>query len=311
MHPHATRLSGLIAATYTPMKPDGSIWEAQIEPMVQHLAALGVDGLYVCGSTGEGISLTTAERCLVAEHFIAAAKPHRLPVAVQVGHNSLREARSLAFEAQQMGADVVSANAPSYFKVQDVGLLTECMAEVASGAPDLPFYYYHIPHLTGSSVGVLDFLESATERMPNLAGVKYTAPTIHEYHACLQWGAERYDVLWGSDEMLLSALAVGATAAIGSTYNISAPLYRRVINAFASGQHESAREWMLRAVEMIRIIYRYPFHSAMKCILAMQGVECGQCRLPQARIDESDAKKLKADLERIGFFEWTRPDQAE
>ena len=84
-------LSGLIAATFTPMRPDGSLNLAMAKPIVDHLIHSGVSGLYVCGSTGEGPLLTTDERKETAAAYVEAAAG-RLPVVVQVGHSSVVEA---------------------------------------------------------------------------------------------------------------------------------------------------------------------------------------------------------------------------
>ena len=301
-----TNLTGLIAATYTPMHADGSVNVDQIPKMVAHLRAMQVEGLYVCGSTGEGISLTSDERRRVAEAYVQASGD--LPVVVQVGHNSMFEAAELAAHAQEIGADAVSANAPSYFKVTDVETLVGCMAELAKGAPNLPFYYYHIPHLTGAAMDMVSFLDEAKDAIPTLAGIKYTAPTVYGFQECVEYDDGRFTALWGSDEMLLSALAVGGKGAVGSTYNIAAPLYQRMIKCFEQGDMQSAREWMSKAVLMVRTIFRYPFQSASKAILEMQGVECGQCRLPLGSITSEQKRKLRDDLKSIGFFEWTQPE---
>lgn len=300
------RLTGLIAATYTPMHEDGSLRLEQVPPMVDLLERAGVNGLYVCGSTGEGMSLSGDERRAVAEAYVRAAKG-RFNTIIQVGHNSLAEARQLAAHAQAIGADVISAAAPSYFRVNSIEVLADCMAEIAGGAPALPFYYYHIPALTGVTLDMVDFLPLADERIANLAGMKYTAPTVHEYQACLDLENGRFDCLWGCDEMLLSALAVGARGAVGSTYNVAAPLYRRITEAFERGDTAEARRLQSLSVRMIRAIYRYPFHSAMKQILGMLGVECGPCRLPQPRLTQNQVAQLRADLTDIGFFDWCRP----
>src|SRR5690554_2274667 len=108
------RIGGLIAATFTPMKEDGSINLEPIGPIVDQLIEDGVEGLYVCGSTGEGPSLTTEERCRVAAAYTEAAAG-RIPVIVQVGHTSLEDARHLAAHARRIGADAISAVAPYYY----------------------------------------------------------------------------------------------------------------------------------------------------------------------------------------------------
>jgi len=300
------RLRGLVAATYTPFAPDRSLDLAAVPPLVERLLADGVAGLYVCGSTGEGVSLSTPERKQVTEAFIAAAAS-RVPVVVQVGHNSLVEARELAAHAQAAGADATSAMPPSYFKPGSVEMLVECCAEIAAAAPGLPFYYYHIPVMTGVAVPMTGFLREAAGRIPNLAGLKYTANTLHEYQECVALDGGRFDVLYGFDELLLPALAVGAAGAVGSTFNIAAPLYRRVIDAFAAGDIEAARAAQLKAVQLIGSIARYPFHPAMKLIMGWLGTPCGGCRPPQPELSAADQASLRSALEASGFFQWSRP----
>ena len=108
------KLEGLIAATFTPMNSDGSLALSRVAPMVDRLISDGVSGLYVCGSTGEGPSLSTQERFEVAASFVSASRG-RVPVVVQVGHNSLAEAATLAAHAERIGAQAISATPPSYF----------------------------------------------------------------------------------------------------------------------------------------------------------------------------------------------------
>jgi N-acetylneuraminate lyase len=300
------RLSGLIAATYTPMRDDYSINLDAIGPLTDRLIADGVKGLFVCGSTGEGVSMTTEERKLVAEAFIAAARG-RVSVVVHVGHNSLHEARELATHAQSAGADVVSAVAPNYFPISDIATLVDSTALVAAAAPKLPFYYYHIPVMTGINVDMVEFLRLAGARVDNFVGVKYTANTLHEYQACVALEDGRFDVLFGYDELLLPALAVGARGAVGSTYNIATPLYCRILAAFDAGDIQGARAEQLRSVEMISTLSRYPFHPAVKAVMGMIGTPCGPCRLPLPPLTEDQTRQLRDDLQTIGFFDWARP----
>jgi N-acetylneuraminate lyase len=301
------RLAGLIAATYTPMDDRGQVNLGPVPLVVDRLIGEGVAGLYVCGSTGEGMSLTGAERRSVAEAFCTAAA-RRVPVIVQVGHNSLAEAAELAAHAQAVGADVVSATAPSYYKADSIEALADCMAEIAAAAPKLPFYYYHIPALTGVALDMIAFLRLAGGQIPNLAGMKYTCPTVHEYQACLELCGGRFDVLWGCDEMLLSALVAGARGAVGSTYNIAAPLYRRILEAFQAGHLREARRLQGLSVQMVRTLGRFPFHPAMKEVMKMIGPDCGRCRLPLSRLAPDQVADLRRSLREIGFFDWARPD---
>ncbi len=295
-------LTGLVAATFTPMHGDATLNLGQIEPMLEHLLGSGVAGLYVCGTTGEGPSLSTDEREAVAEAHVAAARG-RIPVVVQVGHTSLPEACRLAAHAQAVGADAVSAIAPWYFKPASVDVLVDCLSPIAAAAPDLPFYYYHLPALTGVQLEMLELLQLAPERLPTLAGIKYSAPKLDEFQACTEFADGRFDILFGCDEMLLSGLAAGARGAVGSTYNYLAPLYRRVIDAFECGNVDEARRHQGRAVELVRAIVRRRAHAGLKATMKFVGFDCGPTRLPLVALQPAEVDQLRDELDALGFFE--------
>src|SRR5699024_2482100 len=125
---------------------------------------------------------TIEERMAVAEAYVKAANK-RIIVMVHVGHSSVKEARKLAAHAEQVGADAFSSVSAFYFKPSSVKALVLSLAEIASAAPNTPFYYYNIPHLTGVSMDMLEVIQQAEELIPNFAGLKYTATTLHEYEA--------------------------------------------------------------------------------------------------------------------------------
>jgi N-acetylneuraminate lyase len=305
-HPdnHSHRITGLLAAPFTPMHADGSIYFEKIPEVVDQLTANGITGIFICGSTGEGPSMTTSERKKTTEAFLAAVAG-RLKVFVHVGHNSLSEARDLAMHASRAGADYISATVPTYFKIQTVEMLVECLAHIAEGAPEMPLYYYNIPSLTGVNLDMVAFLEQAIHRLPSLAGIKYTAPFLHDYQACLNLAPKRFQILYGTDEMLLGALATGAEGAIGSTYNFAAPLYHSLWEAFRKGDLREARDHQLKSVEMVRLIVRFGGLRAQKAMMKMTGIDCGPVRLPLQPFTEKEYQALEAGLRQIGFFQWS------
>lgn len=297
------RLAGLVAATFTPLRADGSLNLDLIPAMVDRLERDGVVGAYVLGSTGEGASLTARERMAVAEAYVEAARG-RLRTVVQVGHNSVAEARAFAEHAQRIGADAVSAMPPSYFKPGSVGALAETLAEIARGAPELPFYYYHIPPLTGVDPDIGEFLDAAAEHVPTLAGIKFSDCRLHDLLLCQRFRAGALDVVFGVDEMLLAAVALGVRGAVGSTYGFAAPLYLRMMDAFARGDLEAARAGQAQAAEMVRVILRHCGRAGLKAVMSLVGLDCGPYRLPQTTASAEDVARMGRALEEIGFFEW-------
>lgn len=298
-------VTGLVPATFTPLHADGSLNLAIVEPMVDHLLRDGVTGLYVCGSTGEGISLTREERMATTAAFVAATRG-RVPVIVQVGHNSIAEARLLAAHAQAAGADAISATPPSYFKPPTLAALVDCMAEIAAAAPDLPFYYYHIPGMTGVTPNVAALLQEGAPRIPTLVGVKFSHTAVFDMQAALAVDDGRYNVLFGSDEMLLSGLCGGAHGAVGSTYNFAAPLFNRIMAAFGAGDIAAAQRLQGKAVAMVNALVRHGGNAAIKGMMAFLDLDCGPVRLPQVALSAEQQRLLRQDMETLGFFDWGR-----
>ncbi|MCA8984361.1 MAG: dihydrodipicolinate synthase family protein [Planctomycetaceae bacterium] len=296
-------IRGLVAATFTPFYRDGSLNLAAIPAMVDFLLSQRIGGLYVLGSTGEGLSLTTEERQSVAEAFVSAAAG-RLPVLIQVGAECLTQARQLAQHAAEIGADGISAVCPVYFKPDSISTLVDCMAFIAGGAPKLPFYYYHIPAATGVSLDPREFLRHSEGRIPNLQGIKFTAPQMHDFQACVEFAEGRYDILWGLDEMLLAGLAAGARGAVGSTYNFAAPIYQKLWQAWEQGDIVAARRQQGHAQALVRTFVPYGPRGSQKAIMSLIGQDCGSPRLPIAELSASRLEALRAELQAIGFFEW-------
>lgn len=298
------QLRGLIAATFTPMHDDGSLALEQVPPMVDALLRDGISALYVVGSTGEGPSLTSAERRDVSAAFVEAAAG-RVPVVVQVGHNSLADSAELAAHSAAIGADAISATPPSYFRPATLDELIACMRQIADAAPELPFYYYHIPIRTGVEVDLVAFLRRGNE-IPSLRGVKFTSPRVDQLQLAAETAGERYELLFGFDEMLLSAVAIGIKGAVGSTYNFAAPLYRRLWNAVDRGDLADAARCQSRSVAMIDVINRCGGFAAQKAIMSLLDMSCGRPRLPQSAMSDSQTERLRRELEAIGFFDWGR-----
>ena len=295
------RLKGLIAAPFTPFRKNGGLDLPVIEKLAASLVANKVSGAFVCGTTGEGVSMTTSERMRVAERWQTCAGA-KLSVIVHVGHTSLGDSRALAAHAQKIGASAIGCMAPYCFKPSKAEDLAAFCAEVAAAAPDLPFYYYHIPCVTGVTIPAFDFLRAAADKIPNLAGIKFTHENLMDFAACVRWEGGRFDALYGRDEMLLAGLAVGAQGAIGSTYNYAAPVYRRIMAAFARGDMAAAQAEQARANAMIAVLIRYGgMPPAGKAFMKAIGLDCGAARLPLRSLTDEQAESLRAEAEAVGF----------
>lgn len=299
------RFRGLVAAPYTPFLADGSLHLAAIPSYAHFLKDRGVQAAFICGTTGEGASLTTVERQQVAEAWMDAAGAD-FPIIVHVGHTSLNDACRLAAHAQEIGAQAVAALAPYFFTPRHAVELVDWCCELARAAEKLPFYYYNIPSMTGVAISGLDFLAEASSRIPTLAGIKYTHENLEDYGACVSFAEGKYDMLFGRDELLLEGWSQGARGAVGSTYNYASPLYLRLIEAMESGDLARARELQDLAITMIATCNNIGVThlAASKSIMALLGVDCGPVRPPLTQPSAEMIHDLRTRLESIRFFEF-------
>lgn len=296
-------LSGLIAAPFTPMNEKGELNLEPITTYVDWLVNTGVNGAFICGTTGEGPSLRTEEKKAVFEEWVRCSDK-KLKTIAHVGGTCHTESEELAKYADKIGVDAIAVMAPYFFKPTRVDELLSFLKSIAEAAPSLPFYYYHIPSMTGVDLPVHEILAGAEKMIPNLAGVKFSHSNLMNLQQCLALNHERFDISFGSDEILLSALSLGVKSAVGSTYNYMAPVYIKLIEAFNKNDHQSARKFQKYSVEVVDVLNQYGGGvRAGKAIMGMIGIECGPCRLPIRNMTTGETESLKNDLSKIGFFE--------
>ncbi len=295
-------LQGLIAAPFTPMQKDGSLNLSIIPAYFEMLKANGVTGAFICGSTGEGVSMTAKEKMAVAEAWASCTQSNPdFKVMTLLGGTSLADCKELAKHAKQIGLYAVSFTAPFYFKPANVDMLAKACAEIAAVVPDMPFYYYHIPVLTGVNFPMIELLKRMDGKVPHFAGIKYTHEDFMDFLSCLRYQNGKYDMLWGRDENMLPALSLGTKGAVGSTFNYAAPLYYNLIDAFHNGELQKAQELQQQSIDMITLLGKYGGIATGKAYMKLLGLDCGEFRLPVKNMTAEEFELFKTDTEKINF----------
>ena len=105
---------------------------------------------------------------------------------------------------------------------------------------------------------------------------------------------------------MLGALAMGAKGAVGSGFNFAAPVYTRLLAAFAQNDFNAARQEQFRGVRIISTLISYGYMGAAKAVMAMLGVDVGPARLPNTTLSPAQKDRLHGELEAMGFFEWVK-----
>lgn len=249
--------------------------------------------------------MTVEERMRLAEAWVSASQDSSLEVIVQVGHNCQPDAIQLAAHAAEIGASAVSSLAPCYFKPASVDDLIDFFAPIAGAASDLPFFFYDIPMLTGVSLSTVAFLQRGRERLPNLAGVKYTNNDLIQFQECIRFADGQFEIWFGCDEALLAGYALGARGAVGSTYNFAAPLYHRMIAAYDEGDERTARDLQAQSVALIRVCQSFGYSAAAKAVMSLLGIDCGPVRSPLRNLTDDQIEELRRTLERLNVLDFT------
>ena len=298
------KIIGLINAPFTPFHADGSVNLAPIPAYAELLVRNGLKGVFINGSSGEGYMLTEDERMQLAEAWMQAA-PEGFKVIVHVGSTCVKSSRRLAEHAQKIGAWGIGAMATPFPKIGRIEELVKYCEEIAAGAPNLPFYYYHIPAFNGAFLSMLDFLKAVDGRIPNFAGIKYTFESLYEYNRCRRYKDGKFDMLHGQEETILPCLAMGgAQGGIGGTTNYNGRVLTNILEAWAEGDLNKARELQNFAQDVIDVICHYRGNIVGgKRIMKLIGLDLGPNRTPFQNMTDAEEEAMKAELEAINFFE--------
>jgi len=272
------KLTGLIAAPHTPFNADSSVNYSVIDQIAEHLVAQNVKGVYVCGTTGEGIHCSVEERKKIAERWVKASQG-QLSITLHTGALSIADSLELSRHADTLDIFATSVIGPCFFKPGNVEDLVEYCRINAQAAPSKGFYYYH-SGMSGLSIDMEQFLLLAGERIPNLTGMKFNSSDMYEYQRCLRVNNGQFDIPFGVDEFLPAGLACGAIGAVGSTYNYAAPLYHRLIESFNRGDMKDVAACMDKVIAIIRVLVQYGGVAAGKVAMQLHGIDVGDPRRP-------------------------------
>lgn len=295
-------IEGILPALLTPMDERGAVEPNTLRRLVDWHFAHGVHGLYLCGTSGEGLLLTEEERRAVVEHAVGAAA-RRGKLIVHVGAVQTAEAARLARHAEEVGADAVAAVPPFAFGRDPSGMRTHYRA--IAEACTLPVYLYNIPSVTAVQV-TADVVRPLLD-LPRIQGLKFSDYNLFAEFELMELGPD-FDVFHGCDETLLYALMMGAVGGIGLTYNFMPGLYVELYAAARAGDCAKANRLQLLASRWIEVFLRHARNNAVglaKAYMKTLGFECGAARAPNPPVPAGAVKGLVEELSSKGYADQT------
>ncbi|WP_341955702.1 dihydrodipicolinate synthase family protein [Microbacterium sp. LWH13-1.2] len=285
----AADIGVLMAAVATPYDADGEVDMGLLTALVDDYAKRGVEGIYCCGSSGEGLLLSPDERTAVVETVVAASEG-RLPVVAHVGALSTREAIALAQRAEQAGASALSMIPPIYYSFDAETIVAHYRAVL--DAVDLPLIVYNIPQFTGTEFDVVT--AGALLDDPRVIGIKQTA---HNMYALERMKAAYPDKAYinGFDEVYVPAVAAGARGTIGTTVGLQIELFRAARSLLDAGDLPAAQRVQRRINHVISELVAVDVFPAAKYLSGRSaggaGV-LGDCRMPFRPLTADDRIRL-------------------
>lgn len=286
---------GIWPALVTPFTEDNQVNVPVLRDLVEYLIDKRTDGLFVGGTTGEGIFSPLADRELVVKTVLDQVAG-RTPVIVHVGAVASGDAMRLARHAESCGAAGISSILPPLYS--DWSVLRRYFESVAQAAPGLPlFAYLLLPNY--DAAGLIHELSQVS----SFAGAKYTGPNMYEMRRIIDMGGGDWSIWSGMDEQCVYAAMMGATGAIGSTLNIMPGVYRSIRDSVRQGDYAQAQDLQERANRVISVMIAHTFQGALKEILTMNGIPCGQPRLPYLPLSGEQRASLHRELATTDFTE--------
>jgi 4-hydroxy-tetrahydrodipicolinate synthase len=295
------RPGGVNPALVTPFARDQSVNEDAFRNLIRHVID-DVEGLVPCGTTGEFNYLTPEEsKSLIA---IAVQESRGKPVIAGTGAPGSKQALELAYSAREAGATACLVVCPYFLHPSDKGIYQHYY-ELAMTLPEMPFILYNIPQVVDAFLPrrVVEDLAD----IPNIVGLKDSSGNLPYMMEILEYAGERISVLVGHDEVVLNALAAGASGMILASAQVYPEIWQALLAAVERSDLETARTLQRQVQKLSRIICRYGGGVAIKQALKLMGVDAGRPRGPLKSVGgallHEDRAEIQLELEKLGKIE--------
>jgi len=289
---------GILPALVTPFTDDGKeLSEDRLRNLVNRCIELGVSGVVPCGTTGEFVNLTVDEKKRLIDIVVDEVNG-RVAVVAGTGASGTVQALEMTKYAKDAGADAALIVTPFYLKPTDRGIY-EHFYTIATEV-DLPVILYNIPQCTGVWL-TWQMVEDLAE-IPNIVGLKDSSGELKLILAVLEKVRDKINVMCGYDEVVLPALAAGASGAILASANVIPDFWVDIHDSVQKGSLRKARELQFKIQKIARIIAKSG-PVGTKEALNMMGIKVGPVRRPLSvggELTYEEREELRLDLEKIG-----------
>ena len=285
-------ISGIYPALVTPFDEYGKLDTNRAQILVEKLQKNGVSGFYVGGSTGESYLLSVDERKKMLEAVVEACDP-KLDVIANIGMLATEHSIELAKHAEKLNVKAISSVPPFYFPF-NMDEYFQYYCDLADSV-DVPVLVYNSPAMSGIQFSMDDLEQLLSNE--KIMGLKHTSYDLFQLQRLIQRYPEK-TMFVGHDELLLSALGIGAKAAIGSTFNIMPEKYIMLFDLYKKNKKEEAITVQGEVNAIIEVLCKVGIFKGIKEVLTLQGMDCGVCRKPFQPLTETQKALVKETAEK-------------
>ncbi len=288
-------LSGVHVAFNTPFDGRGELSPAGAKKLARCYKQVGVDGLYVAGSTGEGLMLHIEERKELLEAIVEEVGDE-MTVFAHIGAVATRDSVELAKHAASVQAAAISSIPRVYYRLSEAEIKANWLAIIES--TELPFIIYNIPGTTGYDLSYELFKEMAS--VEKVYGIKNTTLDASQIMKFRHLAGEQFVIFNGPDEQYLAGRIMGANGGIGGTYGSMPELFVAMERAIQAKNMDRAQKIQAEINQIITEMYTLSsFCGTAKEIIKIRFTDIGAPRPPQASLTEQDKKTARKIAEKI------------
>jgi len=293
------KLFGVVTPMITPFKKNEDIDTAALRALTIKLINSGVNGLYPCGTTGEGHLMSNEERKLVAETVVDETNS-RVPVYIQSGAMSFRDTLELSKHALECGADGIGVVTPSYYTLSQETIRDFYISLAKELPDDFPIYMYSIP---GNALN--DILpETAAEiarKCSNVVGIKYSGDDFVQLQAYTGIREGTFSVLAGNDKSLAAVLADGCSGTVSGLSNLFSTNVISVYKAFISKDIDSAIRLQGKVYRDSLCLFNGFFLANLKAAMGISGMPVGKLRKPLPELTDTQFRQLEKSISNLNI----------
>ena len=287
--------TGIATALITPFKPTGEIDFDAFGRLIDWQIDQGIDALVVCGTTGEGPTLTDEEHRACIQYCVERTD-HRVPVIAGTGSNDVAYSIDLTKFSCRVGADAMLVVTPYYNKATQKGLVTSFKA--IADESDKPLIVYNVPSRTGCNILPETYAQMAEH--PMIRAVKEANGDLSSVLATRAL-APQLDIYSGNDDQIVPMLSLGGKGCISVLSNMMPRETCEIARRWFKGDTAGAAELQIRYQPLISALFCEVNPIPVKAAMAKLGFCENLLRLPLTPMEENHWQRLNALMAKEGL----------